>query len=161
MRRRRAGRLGWAAAGEQILRSLVVPAPAMTQAPPAALVPGLSAAGLHALHGLSLPQLQALSLADLEGLGLRGEELRMVYRSLRETHSFNAGRQADYSPQLTPQPSGGLRWGARAAGLPGCSSTAEAPTRRSTRRRRNLARPTDSAAGRMTTWSTWGTMTTS
>ena len=110
----------------------------MTQAPPAVLLPGLSASALQALQGFSAQQLQALSLADLEGLGLRGEELRKVYRALRE-QTVNACQTAEWSPQLTPQPSGGLRWASREpAGL--VSSPAAAPPDAPTRRRRNLAR---------------------
>lgn len=75
----------------------------MTQAPPAALLlQGLSPAALQALQGLTLPQLQALSLKDLEGLGLRGADARAVYRAVNLA-------QTEFSPQLTPQPSSGLR----------------------------------------------------
>ena len=82
----------------------------MTQAPPAASLlqaSGLPPAALHALDGLTLADLRGLTLADLGGLGLRGAEAQAVFRALRQV---NVGPPtADCSPQLTPQPSSGLR----------------------------------------------------
>lgn len=109
---------------------------------------GLSAAAVSRVAHLSLAQLKGLALSDCAALGLSGGEAQQLWRCLRSLSSTT-------SPQLTPQPSGGIRWGPAPLAATTAAARASPPAPPNTRRRHLAA-----AGPRRMRWWTWMATTT-